>query len=80
MNVSEHTSMIITAFCFMVIMLVITAPAAGTGQIAGINPGPVPGHYILTGVPSAPTQPLSVFGSGPDYIPILTWLQDRVGV
>lgn len=80
MNVSEHTSMIITAFCFMVMMLVITAPAAGTGQIAGIHPDPVPGHYIFTGMPPVPTQPLSVVWSGPDYIPILTWLQDRAGV
>jgi hypothetical protein len=80
MNVSEHTSMIITAFCFMVLMLVITAPAAGTGRIAGINPYPAPGHYIFTGMPPVPTQPLSVAGPGPDYIPIMTWLQDRFGV
>jgi hypothetical protein len=79
MNMSEQTSMIITAFCFMVLMLVITAPAAGTGQIAGINPGPVPGHYIFAGMPPVPIQPLSVAGPG-DYIPILTWLQDRFGV
>ena len=79
MNVSEHTSMIITAFCFMVLMLVITAPATGTGQVMGINPGPVPEHSIFTGMSLVSTQPLPVVGPGPDYIPILTWLQDRFG-
>jgi hypothetical protein len=28
MRLSDHTSMIVTAFCFMILMLVITAPAA----------------------------------------------------
>jgi len=64
----------------MVMMLVITAPAAGTGQVAGINSGPVPGHYILTGMSPVLTQPLSVAGPGQDNLPILTWLQDRAGV
>lgn len=72
--------MIITAFCFMVLMLVITAPAAGPGQVVGIDPGPVSGHYVLTGTVLVPNPAHPVAGPMPDYLPILAWLQDRTVV
>jgi hypothetical protein len=77
MKVSERTSMIITAFCFMVLMLIITAPAAGPG--VGIDPGPVSEHYFLTGVALVSNPALPVSGPGPDGTPILELLQNRAG-
>ncbi|MFA6225265.1 MAG: hypothetical protein WC620_03560 [Methanoregula sp.] len=73
MKRSEHTSMIIIAFCFMVLMLIITAPSAGPGLVAGMDPGnPVSGHYSLTQSPLIPDPPLPV--AGPDNTSFLAWL------
>ena len=78
MKVSGHTSMAITAFCFMVLMLVVTAPVSDRGLGAGMDPGPVPGHYTLSGTPLVPNPALPVVG--PDNTPILAWLQDRAAM
>lgn len=77
MRLSDHTSMIITAFCFMILMLVITAPAApGSGE--EMAPGPVTGHDVPTGSPPVPDLPLLV--AGPDGTSILALLQDSAGI
>jgi len=77
MRLSDHTSMIVTAFCFMILMLVITAPAApGPGE--EMAPGPVTGHDVPAGSPPVRDLPLPV--AGPDGTSILTLLQDSAGI
>ena len=72
--------MVITAFCFMVLMLVITVPASDPGQGVGTGPGPVPGHTNFTGMSLVPNPTIPIAGPGSDNLPTLAWLQDHNGV
>lgn len=77
MRLSDHTSIFVTAFCFMILMLVITAPAApGSGE--EMAPGPVTGHDVPTGSPPVPDLPLPV--AGPAGTSFLALLQDSAGI
>jgi hypothetical protein len=71
MNSSGNTSMIITAFAFMVLMLIITAPAAGPAAAPDMDhcPGPVPDNITtapVAGLP--PLPPMAGSGLAPDAV------------
>ena len=72
--------MVITAFCFMVLMLVITVPTSVPGQGVGIGPGPVPEHMNFTVTSLVPNPTIPIAGPGSDNLPTMAWLQDHNGV
>lgn len=65
MKISGHTSMGITAFCFMVILLVITAPSADSDTEHAVMVAPVSGHAILYGMEPVLDPAIPIAGPGP---------------
>ena len=72
-TLSGHTSMVITAFVFMVLMLIVTAPEAGPGQGPVMDHGPGYMQNNLT-APAAVRPP----------VPLIVWtvpaLEPRVTI
>jgi hypothetical protein len=68
MRLSGNTSMIITAFGFMVLMLVVTAPASGPAPVMDHGPGPVPNN--VTPLVAGPPPFQTTAGSGPVIVRI----------
>lgn len=70
MKLSGHASMVITAFCFMVLMLIVTAPAAGPGTGPVMDQGPQPVQNNMTVPVASPPTALLMAGSGqaPDRV------------
>jgi hypothetical protein len=72
MKISGHTSMGITAFCFMVLLLVITAPSAGSGPEHAMKMVPVSEHALLYGMELVPAPVIPIDGPGSAGTPVFS--------
>lgn len=68
---SGNISMIITAFGFMVLMLVLTTPAAGPGPAPGIDHNPWPAQDNTTSRVAYPLTHPPITGVFPSPDPVL---------
>lgn len=78
---SGNTSMIIAAFGFLIVMLMLTAPAAGPGHAPAVmDPGPGPVQDSIPPPFASPSPLLPMEGYRPAPGPVMVRVQAMTGL
>jgi|WetSurMetagenome_2_1015567.scaffolds.fasta_scaffold31516_2 hypothetical protein len=80
MKLSGHVSMVITAFGFMVLMLIVTTPAAGPGPGPIMDHGHEPAQNNITLRVARPPSILLIAGTRPSPDMVLNRLDTLPGL